>query len=228
MNHRNARLTPAGRRILVERIESGRPAAHVAKEMGVSRTCAYRWLSRYREHGGEGLEDRSSKPRSSPGATAPEAAAEVLRLRAEHREGPSDLGARCGLHPRTVSRILARAGVPKLWELDPVTGERVRAGRATGRRYEREAPGDLLHVDVKKLGRIPDGGGWRALGREATVATSTRRNGSASTMCTSPSMTIPGWPTPRFSMTRKAPPAPDSWSGRPRSWQPTGHRSGGS
>lgn len=170
MSHRNARLTPAGRRILVERIEGGRPAAHVAKEMGVSRSCAYRWLTRYREHGWEGLEDRSSKPRSSPGATTPEVAAEVLRLRARHREGPSDLGFRCGVHPRTVSRILARAGVPKLWELDPVTGEPIRAGRATERRYEREAPGDLLHVDVKKLGRIPDGGGWRALGREATVA----------------------------------------------------------
>ena len=169
MNHRNARLTPAGRRILVERILSGRPAAHVAKEMGVSRTCAYRWLNRYREHGWEGLEDRSSRPRSSPHATAPEVAAELLRLRAKHREGPSDLGARCGVHPRTVSRILARSGVPKLWELDPVTGERIRAGRATGRRYEREAPGDLLHVDVKKLGRIPDGGGWRAHGRSEAV-----------------------------------------------------------
>ncbi|WP_460464094.1 DDE-type integrase/transposase/recombinase [Arthrobacter pigmenti] len=66
------------------------------------------------------------------------------------------------MHPRTVSRILARSGVPKLWELDPVTGERIRAGRATGHRYEHEAAGDLLHVDVKQLGRIPDGGGWRA------------------------------------------------------------------
>lgn len=169
MNHRNARLTPAGRRILIERIEFGRPAAHVAKEMGVSRTCAYRWLRRYRKHGWAGLEDRSSRPHSSPRTTAPEVVEEVLKERAEHREGPFDLGARCGVHPRTVSRILARAGVPKLWELDPVTGERVRAGRATGRRYEREVPGDLLHVDVKKLGRIPDGGGWRAQGRSEAV-----------------------------------------------------------
>jgi transposase InsO family protein len=60
------------------------------------------------------------------------------------------------------SRILARAGMPRLWDLDPVTGARIRASRATGRRYERLAPGDLLHVDVKKLGRIPEGGGWRA------------------------------------------------------------------
>ncbi|GAB3261398.1 hypothetical protein GCM10027562_24800 [Arthrobacter pigmenti] len=86
----------------------------------------------------------------------------MLRQREKHREGPVDLGARCRVHPRTVSRILARSGVPKLWELDPVTGERIRAGRATGHRYEHEAAGDLLHVDVKQLGRIPDGGGWRA------------------------------------------------------------------
>jgi len=169
MSHRNARLTPAGRRILVERILSGRPVAHVAREMGVSRTCAHGWIGRYRAEGWAGLEDRSSRPRSSPRATAPDVAGEVLRARAEHREGPVELGARCGVHPRTVSRILARAGAPKLWEPDPVTGQRIRASRATGVRYEREAPGDLLHVDVKKLGRIPDGGGWRAHGRSEAV-----------------------------------------------------------
>jgi transposase InsO family protein len=162
MVHRNARLTPAGRRILVERIISGRPVAHVAKEMGISRVCAHRWHNRYKDYGWDGLEDRSSRPRSSPAATAPELVAEVLQQREAHREGPVDLGARTGVNPRTVSRILARAGVPKLWELDPVTGERIRAGRATGNRYEHKAPGDLLHVDVKKLGRIPEGGGWRA------------------------------------------------------------------
>src|SRR4051794_6861422 len=117
MSHRNARLAPAGRRILVERILSGRPVAHVAKEMGVSRTCAHRWLNRYRAEGWAGLADRSSRPRSSPGATAPEVVDQVLKARAGHREGPAELGARCGVHPPTVSRILARAGVPKLWEL---------------------------------------------------------------------------------------------------------------
>ncbi|UNK47155.1 DDE-type integrase/transposase/recombinase [Arthrobacter sulfonylureivorans] len=86
----------------------------------------------------------------------------MLTQRERHREGPADLGARTSVHPRSVSRILARAGMPKLWELDSITGERIRAGRATGNRYEHKAPGDLLHVDVKKLGRIPDGGGWRA------------------------------------------------------------------
>ena len=162
MSHRNARLTPYGRRILIERVLAGRPVAHVAKEMGVSRTCAHRWLSRFRVHGWDGLEDHSSKPKSCPHATPAKVVAEVLSQRMEHREGPTDLAVRCGVSPRTVSRILARAGMPRLWELDPVTGARIRASRATDRRYERDAPGDMIHIDVKKLGRIPDGGGWRA------------------------------------------------------------------
>jgi transposase len=140
MSHRNARLTPTGRRILVERVLAGRPVAHVAKEMGVSRTCAHRWIGRYRARGLEGLEDRSSRPGSCPHATSAVVAAKVLALRVEHREGPAGLAVRCGVSPRTVSRILARAGMPRLWDLDPVTGERIRASRATDRRYERDAP----------------------------------------------------------------------------------------
>lgn len=162
MSHRNARLAPAGRMILIQRVTEGRPVAHVAKEMGISRPTAYRWVNRYREEGLPGLEDRSSRPKTCPHATTPEKAAEVLAARTEHRSGPSDLAARTGVGARTVSRILARAHVPKLWELDPLTGIRIRASRATDRRYERDAPGDMIHIDVKKLGRIPDGGGWRA------------------------------------------------------------------
>lgn len=162
MSHRNARLTPIGRRIIIERVLAGRPVAHVAKEMGISRTCAHRWLSRYRTHGWDGLEDRSSRPKSCPHATPARVVSEVLAKREKHREGPAGLDIRCGTSARTVSRILARAGMPRLWDLDPVTGVRIRASRATGRRYERDAPGDMVHIDVKKLGRIPDGGGWRA------------------------------------------------------------------
>jgi len=162
MSHRNARLTPTGRRIIIERVLSGRPVAHVAKEMGISRTCAHRWLSRYRAHGWAGLEDRSSRPQSCPHATPATVVEDVLAQRVLHREGPLDLARRCGVSARTVSRILARAGMPRLWDLDPVTGARIRASRATELRYERDAPGDLIHVDVKKLGRIPEGGGWRA------------------------------------------------------------------
>src|SRR6478736_1291200 len=162
MSHRNARLTPNGRRIIIERVLAGQPVAHVAKEMGISRTCAHRWISRYRADGWAGLEDRSSRPRSCPHATSAEVVADVLTQRVEHREGPADLAVRCGTSARTVSRILVRAGMPRLWDLDPVTGARIRASRATDRRYERDAPGDMIHIDVKKLGRIPDGGGWRA------------------------------------------------------------------
>ena len=89
----------------------------------------------------------------------------------EHREGPADLASRCGVGPHGVPDP-GRAGMPKLWELDPLTGERIRAARATDRRYERDAPGDLLHIDVKKLGRIPDGaaGGPTRTSPPATTA----------------------------------------------------------
>jgi transposase InsO family protein len=169
MVHRNARLTPAGRRILVQRVLQGRPAAHVAKEMGVSRTCAHRWLKRYVEQGWDGMEDRSSRPRSCPHATATAKIEEVLAARVKHREGPVELGERCQVPARTVSRIVARAGLPRLWELDPISGERIRAGRATDHRYERDTAGELLHIDVKKLGKIPKGGGWRVHGRSEGV-----------------------------------------------------------
>lgn len=162
MIHRNARLTPTGREILVERVLAGRPIAHVAKEMGISRTCAHRWIGRYRAHGWAGLQDPSSRPKSCPHATPATVVADVLTQRVEHREGPMSLALRCGISARTVSRILARAGMPRLWDLDPMTGAWIRASRATDRRYERDAPGEMIHVDVKKLGRIPDGGGWRA------------------------------------------------------------------
>lgn len=159
--HRNARLTVEGRRILVERIVSGRPVAHVVKEMGVSRQCGHRWLRRFEEHGLAGLEDRSSRPHSSPRATAPETVAALLEARAAERMGRDELARRFAVSPATASRAVARAGLPRLHELDPVTGLRIRASRRTQLRYEHERPGDLIHVDVKKLGRIPDGGGWR-------------------------------------------------------------------
>lgn len=164
MSHRNAKLTPAGRQILVTRILSGRPAAHVAKEMGVSRQCAHRWINRYRQHGTSGLYDRSSKPNTSPASTPDQTRQFVLKTRETERLGRDEIARRAGISPATVSRIIARAGLPALHELDPVTGIRIRATRRTQLRYEREAPGDLIHIDVKKLGRIPDGGGWRVQG----------------------------------------------------------------
>jgi transposase InsO family protein len=169
MSHRKARLAPAGRLILVQRVLSGRPVAHVAKEMGVSRQCAHRWLSRFRRLGAAGLVDRSSRHRTHPAATSPATAARLLKLRRAERLGRDELARRTGVSPSTASRIIARAGLPRLHELDPVTGVQIRASRRTQVRYEHETPGSLIHIDVKKLGRIPDGGGWRAHGRSEEV-----------------------------------------------------------
>ncbi|MDI2037362.1 IS481 family transposase IS1122 [Paenarthrobacter nitroguajacolicus] len=159
MVHRNARLTPTGRRILVQRVLQGRPVSHVAKEMGVSRTCAHRWFKRFLSEGWAGMQDRSSRPRSCPQATSAAKINEVIAAREKYREGPEELAERCKIPARTVSRIIARAGLPRLWELDPISGERIRAGRATNHRYERDTAGELVHIDVKKLGKIPQGGG---------------------------------------------------------------------
>jgi transposase InsO family protein len=166
MSHGNARLTLHGRRLLVKRVRvDRRPVAHVAKEMGISRQCAHRWVARFDADGEAGLRDRSSRPRSSPNATPDEAVARVLACRDTQRVGRDEVARRTGVPPRTVSRILARHGRPPLAWLDPTTGQLIRASRSTALRYEREAPGDLIHIDVKKLGRIPDGGGWRVHGR---------------------------------------------------------------
>lgn len=170
MSHANARLTPHGRLLLVQRvIVHGRPVAHVARELGVSRQCAHRWLARYRAEGDAGLLDRSSRPRRSPYATPARVQARVIAVRQTLRRGRDQVAAATGVPARTVSRILARHGIPSLAACDPITGLPIRATRATTRRYERDRPGDLVHIDVKKLGRIPAGGGWRVHGRAATV-----------------------------------------------------------
>jgi transposase-like protein len=168
VSHANARLTVHGRLLLVSRVLSGRPVSHVAKELGLSRQCVHRWMSRYREEGEVGLLDRSSRPRSCPAQTTPATEAAVVAARTELRCGPAGIAAATGVPARTVSRVLARHGVAPLVCCDPLTGEVIRAHRATAIRYERDRPGELVHIDVKKLGRIPDGGGWRALGRAAT------------------------------------------------------------
>lgn len=170
MSHANARLTLHGRRLLVARvIDDRRPVAHVAKELGVSRQCAHRWVRRFRAEGAAGLSDRSSRPLRTPTRTSLEREAAVLAARAELRLGPVRLAATTGVPARTISRILRRHQVPPLAWLDPITGALIRATRATTNRYEHEHPGDMVHIDVKKLGRIPDGGGWRVHGREANT-----------------------------------------------------------
>ena len=168
--HANARLNLHGRRLLVERvIAHGRPVAHVAKELGVSRQCAHRWVARFRAEGDAGLLDRSSRPRHCPRRTSVEVERRVLQLRHEKRRGQDWIGPELGVAARTVSAILRRHRMPYLHECDPLTGQVIRASKTTAIRYERDRPGDLGHMDVKKLGRIPAGGGWRAHGRSEEV-----------------------------------------------------------
>lgn len=169
MSHANARLTPAGRLTMVQRIGAGRPVAHVAAEMGVSRTTAWRWWRRFQAEGLAGLVDRSSVAHSHPRRTSACAETRVRIARMLTRRGPLTIARLVGVPASTVGRVLTRHHTPLLRECDPLTGQVVRASRRTANRYEHPHPGSLIHVDVKKLGRIPDGGGWRAHGRSEAV-----------------------------------------------------------
>jgi transposase InsO family protein len=168
--HGNARLTPVGRLTLVMRIESGRPVAHVAAEMGISRPTAYKWWRRWQSEGLEGLTDRSSRPRSCPHQTAQALQDEIGELRRTLKLGPARIGARLGVPASTVHRVLVRLGLNRLAWMDRPTGQVVR-------RYERATAGELVHVDVKKLGRIPDGGGWKTQGRPQGARNNRRHGG---------------------------------------------------
>jgi len=162
VSHRNARTTFQGRLLIVQRHQAGWPQAHIAKAMGISRNCVMKWLARYAAEGLAGLCDRPSRPHSCPRRTSPEVEQKILELRRGERRGPDWIGAELGVPARTVSRVLARHRMPHLSALDPITGQVIRASKATAVRYERDRPGELVHMDVKKIGRIPDGGGWRA------------------------------------------------------------------
>jgi transposase InsO family protein len=133
--------------------------AHVAEQLGISRATAYKWVRRYRAEGQRGLVDRSSRPHRSPRRLNPAAEAEILAARATWRYGPDRLGPLLGRPPSTVHRVLTRRGFSRLRDADRVTTAPVR--------YVACHPGALLHQDHKKLGRIPDGGGCRTLGRSA-------------------------------------------------------------
>ena len=157
MLHRTAKLTPFGRRLLVERVLiEGWPAATAAEMLGVSRATAYKWLRRYRTEGPAGLEDRSARPRHRPRALPEREVRRILVVRRRLRVGPHRLGPILGHSRSTVYGVLRRHGVSRLAHADRLTGVPVR--------YVRERPGELLHVDVKRLGRVPPGGGHRILG----------------------------------------------------------------
>jgi transposase InsO family protein len=172
VSHRNARLNVRGRQLLVQRqrvCEQGWAVAHAAKAQGISRQCAHRWVNRFRAEGETGLHDRSSRPHHCPTQTPVEVEEAIVAKRREERRGQDWLGPELAVPARTVSRVLRRHGVPYLRECDPLTGEVIRASKTTAVRYERDRPGELTHMDVKKVGKIPDGGGWRAHGRSEKV-----------------------------------------------------------
>jgi transposase InsO family protein len=148
---------------LISRIVQGRPIAHVADELGISRQTAYKWWTRWRREGDAGLVDRSSRPRRSPTRTPRSLERRVERLRRVKKLGPARIGGILELPASTVHRVLCRQGLNRLSWMDRPTGTVIR------RRIEHDRPGELVQMDVKKLGRIPPGGGWRAHGRGNVV-----------------------------------------------------------
>ena len=168
--HRNAPMTARGRMIMIERIDSGRPVAHVADEMGVSRKTADKWWRRWLAEGEAGLEDRSSRPHRCPHQTAAHLERRIVRLRQQRKLGPARIASIVGMPASTVHRVLVRHGLNRLAWMDRPTGQVIR-------RIHTDRPGELVHVDVKKLGRIPPGGGWRAHGRGNVAHHSTTKVG---------------------------------------------------
>lgn len=159
MAHPRARLTVFSRQLLIKRVlVDGWPVATVAEQLGISRATGYKWVRRYRSGGLPGLEDRSSRPHHSPRRSSDAVTATIIAARARRRYGPARLAPLTG-HPRsTIYGVLRRAGLNRLRDTDRLTSAPVR--------YVACHPGALVHQDHKKLGRVPDGGGWRVLGRD--------------------------------------------------------------
>jgi hypothetical protein len=149
-------------------VENGHKPREVAKQLGLSRQTVYKWLRRWRERGRAGLEDASSHPRTSPRQTPLAVELWIVAARVDEHAGSAVLAGLLELPASTIGAVLRRWDLPRLADLDRLPGEITRS-RAGDERYERSRPGELLHVDVKKLGRVPDGGDWRVHGRSEQV-----------------------------------------------------------
>ncbi len=159
MTHANAALTPRQRLRLAQKVvDDGWAIAAAADYFRVSWRTAERWARRYVEMGEAGMQDRSSRPHTSPNKTPRATVRKIVHLRWKKRLGPVAIGARLDMPASTVHAVLTRCRVNRLRHIDVRTGE-------PARRYEHDKPGGMIHVDVKKLGNIPDGGGWRYVGR---------------------------------------------------------------
>ena len=197
MTHRNARLTLVTRAKLVEQVMAGWPQAEVARLFRVSRATVTKWVRRFREGGADALHDRSSRPLRSPRQADQLQESGHLCCTPHARLGPAPHRWRLGIARSTVYAVLRRAGLHRLAWLHRTTREIVR--------YEHALPGALVHLDIKKLGRIPQGGGKRILpGFAETHSGPQRGPASVSTSSTWPWPTTPAMPTPRPCRTNAA------------------------
>jgi transposase InsO family protein/transposase len=143
--HKNARLTPKGREEMVRAVvDGGQNCAAAARKFNTTPKTVAKWVKRFRAEGVDGLRDRSSRPLSSDGQT-PQATCDAIEVLRRQRYTGKQIAVEVGVSPATVCRVLKRRGLNKLSALEPA--EPIR-------RYEREKPGELLHLDIKKLGRI--------------------------------------------------------------------------
>jgi transposase InsO family protein len=158
--HANAALTPRARLKMARLIvEEDWDIARAAERFDVSWKTAKKWADRYEAEGPGGMSDRSSRPHHQPNRTPVRVVRKIVHLRWKQRLGPVEIGDRLGMPSSTVHAVLVRCRLNRLTHIDRATGEQIR-------RYEHDKPGDLIHVDGKKRGRVPDGGGWRYLGRQ--------------------------------------------------------------
>lgn len=153
MSHPNARLNLFGRQLLIKRINDGWTQAQAAESAGISRATVAKWWRRFREQGEAGLLERNSAAHNHPRAISQAVVDEILELRRTLAAGPHRIAAKLKLAPSTVYAVLKRHGLSVLANLDKTTRQVIR--------YERARPGEMIHFDIKKLGRIPQGGGKR-------------------------------------------------------------------
>src|ERR1700691_2002885 len=204
--HANARTCPKSRRLLVDRIEGGWSVIEAAEAAGITDRTARRWVARWRTEGPQGLLDRSSAPRRIPSKTAPERVWEIIRLR-RLRMTAAQISTALGMALSTVSAVLKRVGLGKRSRLEPPEPPN---------RYERRRPGELIHIDIKKLGRILKPG-HRVTGdrhgqsRDTAAAAESGSVRPAGSSCTSRSTITAALPTPRSSQTRRAQPPSRSY-----------------
>jgi transposase InsO family protein len=160
VSHANAALTPRARLRLARLVvDEGWTRGEAAKMFMVSPRTAAKWADRYQAEGAAGMADRSSRPHSSPARTPERVKRQIVRLRWRKRLGPVQIAGQLGMPASTVHAVLRRCRISRLTHIDRITGEQIR-------RYERQRPGELIHVDVTKFGNIPDGGGWRYVGKQ--------------------------------------------------------------